>query len=31
MQIEIITREELYKFKSELIDEIKQTMRTLKR
>ena len=28
MQIEILTREELQRFKSELIDEIKQTIRT---
>ncbi|MNK40326.1 hypothetical protein D3C87_589720 [compost metagenome] len=28
MQIEILTREELQKFKSELIEEIKQTIRT---
>jgi hypothetical protein len=28
MQIEILTREELLKFKSELIAEIKQTIRT---
>lgn len=28
MQIEILTREELHKFKSELIEEIKQTIRT---
>jgi hypothetical protein len=28
MQIEILTRDELLKFKSELIEEIKQTIRT---
>ena len=28
MQIEILTREELHRFKSELIAEIKQTIRT---
>ena len=28
MQIEILTREELHRFKSELIEEIKQTIRT---
>ena len=28
MQIEILTREELQRFKSELIEEIKQTIRT---
>ena len=28
MQIEILTREELLRFKSELIEEIKQTIRT---
>ena len=28
MQIEILTREELHRFKSELIEEIKQTTRT---
>jgi len=28
MQIEILTREELHKFKAELIEEIKQTIRT---
>ena len=28
MQIEILTREELHKFKSELIEEIKQTIKT---
>ena len=28
MQIEILTREELHRFKSELIEEIKQTIKT---
>ncbi len=28
MQIEILTREELHRFKSELIEEVKQTIKT---